>query len=71
MAATGGDVVLEGARSDLLPNALETLESTGAKVTETDSGLRIVRQGDGIDPVTVETQPFPGSPPTCRLSSWH
>ena len=62
VAATGGDVLLEGARRDLLPNAIETLERTGAKITETEAGLRVVRDGDGVDPVTVETQPFPGFP---------
>jgi UDP-N-acetylglucosamine 1-carboxyvinyltransferase len=62
VAATGGDVVLEGTRRDLLKNALDTLASTGATVTDTDAGLRIVRNGNGLQPVDVETQPFPGFP---------
>ena len=62
VAATGGDVVLEGARMSLLESALHTLAETGAVVSETDDGIRIVRNGRGIAPVTLETQPFPGFP---------
>lgn len=62
VAATGGDVVLQGTRRDLLSTALETLALTGASVTDTEDGLRIVRNGSGLAPVSVETQPFPGFP---------
>ncbi len=62
VAATGGDVVLEGTRRDLLKNALDTLAQTGASVTDTENGLRIVRNGNGLEPIDVETQPFPGFP---------
>ncbi len=62
VAATGGDVVLEGTRAVLLETALSTLQETGAKVTETETGVRITRNGNGLEPVTVETQPFPGFP---------
>jgi UDP-N-acetylglucosamine 1-carboxyvinyltransferase len=62
VAATGGDVVLQGTRRDLLSTALDTLALTGATVTDTDDGLRIVRNGAGLAPVDVETQPFPGFP---------
>jgi UDP-N-acetylglucosamine 1-carboxyvinyltransferase len=62
VAATGGDVTLEGARPELLKTALDTLAQTGAEVRETNSGIRITRNGQGLEPVTVETQPFPGFP---------
>ena len=62
VAATGGDVVLEGARVAHLKNALDVLRETGAEVTEVGNGLRIKRNGGGIQPVSVETQPFPGFP---------
>ncbi len=62
VAATGGDVTLEGARSDLLKTALDTLTAIGLEITETNSGIRIVRNGAGTRPVSVETQPFPGFP---------
>jgi UDP-N-acetylglucosamine 1-carboxyvinyltransferase len=62
VAATGGDVVLDGARRDLLDTALDALATTGTQVTDTDNGIRIVRNGHEIEPVSVETQPFPGFP---------
>ena len=62
VAATGGDVELVGTRRDLLPTALETLAETGATVTETADGIRVTRNGAELQPVDVETQPFPGFP---------
>jgi UDP-N-acetylglucosamine 1-carboxyvinyltransferase len=62
VAATGGDVVLAGARRDLLANALDALAETGTIVTDVDGGIRVARNGTGIAPVTIETQPFPGFP---------
>jgi UDP-N-acetylglucosamine 1-carboxyvinyltransferase len=62
VAATGGDVVLTGARAAHLKTALDALALTGTEVTETLSGIRIARNGHGISPVTLETQPFPGFP---------
>ncbi len=62
VAMTGGDVILEGTDGALLENALETLRQTGAEITQTESGLRVVRNGNGIQPVDVVTEPFPGFP---------
>ncbi len=62
VAATGGDVVLEGARADLLENALQVLEKCGVTVTRQENGIRIQRNGAGLEPVSIETQPFPGFP---------
>ncbi len=62
VAATGGDVLLEGARTSLLETALAALAQTGAEITEERDGIRIRRNGSGVDPITVETQPFPGFP---------
>ena len=62
VAATGGDVVLHGARMPLLSSALDELQNTGTTVTEADDGIRVTRNGGNIAPVTVETQPFPGFP---------
>ena len=61
-AMAGGDVLLEGARADLLPGALDILSQTGAEISETNEGLRIYRNGAGIAPVDVTTAPFPGFP---------
>jgi UDP-N-acetylglucosamine 1-carboxyvinyltransferase len=62
VAMTGGDVLLEGARPDLLQAALDSLAQTGTSVTATETGLRVQRNGGGIAPVDVVTAPFPGFP---------
>ncbi|MEM8704057.1 MAG: UDP-N-acetylglucosamine 1-carboxyvinyltransferase [Pseudomonadota bacterium] len=62
VAMTGGDVLLQGARSDLLESALDTLRLAGADITQTDEGLKVYRNGNGIQPVDVTTEPFPGFP---------
>ncbi|WP_439500365.1 UDP-N-acetylglucosamine 1-carboxyvinyltransferase [Aminobacter ciceronei] len=62
VAMTGGDVLLEGARADLLQGALDVLSRTGAEIIPTNSGIRVLRNGAGITPVDVVTEPFPGFP---------
>jgi UDP-N-acetylglucosamine 1-carboxyvinyltransferase len=62
VAATGGDVLLEDTRIELLQNALDVLAATGTSVTRTATGIRITRKGGDIEPVSVETQPYPGFP---------
>ena len=62
VAATGGDVLLEGARPDLLDGPFQVLRDAGVEISETAHGIRVARNGAGISPVMVETQPFPGFP---------
>jgi UDP-N-acetylglucosamine 1-carboxyvinyltransferase len=62
VAMAGGDVLLEGARPDLLENALDVIRQTGAEITELNEGIRVTRNGAGIAPVDVTTEPFPGFP---------
>lgn len=62
VAMTGGDVVLEGARPDLLQTVLDIISQTGAEITQTNSGIRVRRNGAGISPVDVTTAPFPAFP---------
>ena len=62
VAMTGGDVLLEGARPDLLESALDVIVRTGAEITPTNAGIRVRRNGAGIAPVDVTTAPFPGFP---------
>lgn len=62
VAMTGGDVHLTGARPQLLQNALDVLGQAGASVTATNDGIRVTRNGSGINPVEVTTNPFPGFP---------
>ena len=60
-AITGGDVLLDGARADLLQEALRTLRSAGVEIEERQSGIKVARKGT-LSAVSVETQPFPGFP---------
>jgi UDP-N-acetylglucosamine 1-carboxyvinyltransferase len=62
VAMTGGDVMLAGARPELMQAALDVLVEAGAEVSATNEGIRIARNGHGIHPVTVTTDPFPGFP---------
>jgi UDP-N-acetylglucosamine 1-carboxyvinyltransferase len=62
VAMTGGNVLLEGARPELLENPLDIVAQAGAAVTRTNDGVRIARNGSGIAPVEVTTAPFPGFP---------
>lgn len=61
-AITSGDVVLEGGRPELLQEALQALRSTGVEIEELPTGIRVARNGGSLQPVSVETQPFPGFP---------
>jgi len=62
VAMTGGDVLLEGTRRDLLEDAFATLEKAGATITQTNEGVRVQRNGGGIHAVNITTEPFPGFP---------
>jgi len=62
VAMTGGDVLLQNARPELLQAALDVLSQTGATVTPTNEGVRIARNGSGLTAVDVTTAPFPGFP---------
>ena len=62
VAMTGGDVTLTGTSADLLPTAVETLARAGAVLTPVEGGIRVYRNGGGIAPVDVTTDPFPGFP---------
>jgi UDP-N-acetylglucosamine 1-carboxyvinyltransferase len=62
VAMTGGDVLLQNARPELLRAALDVLAQTGTTVTPTNEGIRIARNGARLLPVDVTTAPFPGFP---------
>jgi UDP-N-acetylglucosamine 1-carboxyvinyltransferase len=62
VAAAGGSVELRGARKSLLDTALLALEKTGVSIDETPHGIRISRNGRDLEPITVETEPYPGFP---------
>src|SRR5579871_5434618 len=50
VAMTGGDVVLQNARPELLQSALDVLTRTGTTVTQTNQGIRIARNGTDLAP---------------------
>jgi len=60
VAMTGGDVLLEGATAANLEKPIEVLTQVGAEITATNRGLRVTRNGNGLAPVDVTTEPFPG-----------
>jgi UDP-N-acetylglucosamine 1-carboxyvinyltransferase len=62
VAMTGGDVVLEGIGEDLLSEPIEILRRAGAEITPVNRGLRVARNGGGIQAVDIATAPFPGFP---------
>lgn len=62
VAMTGGDVLLKDAQPDLLQKALDVIVQTGAEITPTNEGIRVKRNGAGISPVDITTEPFPGFP---------
>ncbi|WP_136659782.1 UDP-N-acetylglucosamine 1-carboxyvinyltransferase [Nitratireductor sp. XY-223] len=62
VAMAGGDVMLEDTSASLLESALDTLRAAGAEVNATNSGIHVRRNGAGLEPVDVTTDPFPGFP---------
>ncbi len=62
VAMTGGDVLLQNARPELLQTALDVLAGAGTSITPTNEGIRVARNGADLAPVEVTTEPFPGFP---------
>ena len=62
VAATRGELFLEGARPELLETPLDVLRRIGATVTIEEGGIRVSRDGGHLEPVSIETQPYPGFP---------
>ena len=62
VAAAGGEVELVGAHAPLLTTALSALAKTGVVISETPRGVRIARNGREVEPIDIETQPYPGFP---------
>jgi UDP-N-acetylglucosamine 1-carboxyvinyltransferase len=61
-AMAGGDVLLRGGRAEHLQAALDTLANCGVHISQEAGGIRVRRNGNGIQPVDIETDPFPGFP---------
>jgi UDP-N-acetylglucosamine 1-carboxyvinyltransferase len=62
VAMSGGELVLEGARPELLQAALDVLAMADVDISSTNQGIRVARDGAGIRSVEVTTAPFPGFP---------
>ena len=61
-AMAGGDVTLEGASAAHLERPIELLRQAGAEIDVTNRGLRVRRNGHGIEAVDADTAPYPGFP---------
>jgi UDP-N-acetylglucosamine 1-carboxyvinyltransferase len=61
VAATGGNVILRGARPDILDSVLEKLRETGAKV-ETGEDWIALKTNGALNAVNVRTSPYPAFP---------
>ncbi len=61
-AMAGGDVTLEGASAAHLTRPIELMEQAGAEISVTNRGIRVRRNGHGIEAVDAETAPYPGFP---------
>ncbi len=61
-AATGGNVLLEGARAHDLGALIDCLQRAGVAVDVEAKGIRIRRSDEKLQAVDVETRPHPGFP---------
>ncbi|MDO8360548.1 MAG: UDP-N-acetylglucosamine 1-carboxyvinyltransferase [Devosia sp.] len=59
-AMTGGDVLLRHARPEHLQSALDVLGRAGATIAGEAGGIRVKRNGNGLQSVDVEIDTFPG-----------
>ena len=63
VAMAGGDILLQNARPELLQSALDVHRADRRnRVTPTNQGIRVARNGAGLRPVEVTTAPFPEFP---------
>ena len=62
VAATGGNVLLKGARMDHIGSLVEKLNEAGAEVSEAIGGIQVSCPNGRLAGVDVMTEPFPGFP---------
>ena len=63
---TGGDVLLKDANAGHLGAVIAVLRQAGVGVEATNEGVRVYRNGDALQALKVDTQPFPGFPTDCQ-----
>ena len=61
-AITGGDLLLKGARADLLSAAFRHLRDAGIEIEEQPDGVRVRLGAGGLIGTDVMTEPHPGFP---------
>ncbi|VAW03200.1 UDP-N-acetylglucosamine 1-carboxyvinyltransferase [hydrothermal vent metagenome] len=61
-AMTGGQVTLTGTQADFLDSFIDVMDEAGVDIKPVDNGLSVARRTDMINPVSVETRPYPGFP---------
>ena len=62
VAATGGEVLLKGARVDHIEAVVRLLENADIRIREAEGGILVRRSTGRIDGVDVMTEPYPGFP---------
>ncbi|MDG2474204.1 MAG: UDP-N-acetylglucosamine 1-carboxyvinyltransferase [Paracoccaceae bacterium] len=61
-AIAGGEIFLRGGRIELIESFAKILRETGAEVISSEDGILVKGSKNGIAPVNISTQPFPGFP---------
>jgi UDP-N-acetylglucosamine 1-carboxyvinyltransferase len=61
-AITGGEVLLKGARLDLIEAVVDVLRRVGVEFEDTGAGLRVSRTSGNLKGVDLMTEPYPGFP---------
>lgn len=62
----GGDVLLKDANANHLGAVIDVMQRAGVGVEVRNDGLRVHRNGAALEPVRVDTEPFPGFPTDCQ-----
>jgi UDP-N-acetylglucosamine 1-carboxyvinyltransferase len=58
--ATGGEIIVEGARQSEMVTFLNTVRRIGADFEVNDGGIRFRRGADGLNGIELETDTYPG-----------
>jgi UDP-N-acetylglucosamine 1-carboxyvinyltransferase len=61
-AITGGEILLKGAKLDLIEAVVDTLRRVGVEFEDTDIGIRVSRTSGKLKGVDLMTEPYPGFP---------
>jgi len=61
-AITGGDVILENTRFELIESVADCLKNAGVCISKVDDGVRVTGSSRGITGTDIMTEPYPGFP---------